>query len=452
MRASLFVGGTTAILALAAAAACTSSGETEPTTPAEQDSGILGSSDGAVVDVGSDTATPPVDGGVDGGDCSDAGWCETPLPGPGLTVKDIWPLEGRAFAVAESATQGVRVLEWDGASGPTGTWSYIDDGTQNDERAAPYAGGLWAPDADDLYYTVAPGYVYHGTRPVPPQTAWSWSRTRLEDHSHEGDVAHASHDHGFPTNSEMGMGYPALGVWGTSRDNVYAWYSNTVFHWKAEAGAAPAWVAEYSADDFDTPNEHLFFVGAAGTGPDDIWFSGVRDGSPSGRSCVILVRKTAGSFNRVADGVVPPGFAPCAARDGFQKIDGANGWLTDLHALGPSRFVGLKGARDVLQLTASADGGIATDLSPFPSSLVSNNTPTSVWATSNEVWLSTVKTYATAAFVARGVDVWNGGSYELSTLALRHGPITSSLFRIRGTSSTNLWVVGVQHALHKTTP
>ena len=53
--------------------------------------------------------------------------------------------------------------------------------------------------------------------------------------------------------------------------------------------------------------------------------------------------------------------------------------------------------------------------------------------------------------MVRGDDIWDAGTYKLSTLSL-NGPINRPMYRVRGTSNENLWAVGVRYALHKTTP
>ena len=113
-----------------------------------------------------------------------------------------------------------------------------------------------------------------------------------------------------------------LGVWGTGSDDVYAWYSNTIFHRKREDGGAPAWVPELIADDFDAPDEHIFITGAAGKRSDDVWFAGSRRQGTK-EPCDVLVRKTPEGYRRIVDGVVPePYFNPCTAREGIPLVVG----------------------------------------------------------------------------------------------------------------------------------
>ncbi len=409
-------------------AACAASGNDEATTPDPDPSETVIPDAGAPVDAGAEaSAGGPV--------CSEAGWCRTTLPDADLVMVDIWPLAGHAFAIAQSATVGIKVLEWTESDAK---WKYIDDATQNAPDVGTFAGRIWAPDADEVYFGVGAGYVYRGTRPTPPETAWSWTRHRLIDNGKLGGAPN-------PAYAQMGgRRYPALGVWGTSRSDVYAWFKNTIFRWKSIGSAAPEWVPEYVAQDADAESEHLLFVSAAGTGPDDVWFSGAR--SQATRACALVVHKTTAEYQRVADGLASA--AQCAPRDGALMLGGPEGWLTDLQAVATGQVVGLKGARAPVKI--SVDGaGYAVDVRPIAGSslgLSAGATFTSLASVSGDLWLSTNR------MVIRGTDVWTGGQYAISTLALMGAPVRYDLNQVRGTSNTNLWAIGDRYALHKTTP
>jgi hypothetical protein len=432
MKASLLLACGTALLAPVVAVACAASGN-DVEAAAQPD----GSGNSPVMP---DGAVPEVDGGPDVPDggplCSKAGWCVTSLPDTDLIMKDIWPLSGRAFAVAESPTLGIKVLEWEDADAK---WTYIDDKSQNLPGFGKYVGKIWAPNENEVYFGVAPGYVFHGTRPAPPETAWSWTRHRL-DHSHV-DIVEAGNAN--PTYWTLDMRYPALGVWGSSSNDVYAWFANTIYRWKSVDGGAPEWAVEYAADDADDPSEHLFFVGAGGTGPDDVWFSGARSRTSAG--CALVVRKSPAGYQRVADGFLFYEYEPCEDRgDGSLMIGGPEGWLTDIQSLAPNEVIGLKGARDVVRISVDGDSYSVTH-SPVPQEVIASGL-SSLWGGPGNLWLSGW------GRVARGTDVWDGGGYQLSTISLIGGPIDRPMYQVRGTSNTNLWAIGVRYALHKTTP
>jgi len=456
MRRVLFLVG----MPLAFAVACASS-EDEPETPAPGPGGPTTLTDAGAVD-----AAPSPDAGADAiaqDTCSPEGWCITALPDVDLVFKDIWPLPNGtlAFAIAESPTLGVKVLAWDKASD---AWSYIDDNTQNDPGYGKYAGGIWASGDADVYFTVAPGTVYHGTRPAP-SAPWSWVRSSLPDNSLDDPRAPGAfpHDHGDPFYPVLEENYPALGVWGTSSTDVYAWYANTVFHWSRDDAGAPGWVPEYVADDVesdpDNPNvvEHIYFTSAAGSSADDVWFSGARDRYPDGTSCPLLVQKTAKGYARIADGIVPGagGKSPsCEERRGVMMIGGSDAWLTDLQTLTPDRIYALKG-RDVVKLSPGK-GGYAVALSEIGQPVtIFKSGLSSLWATSDgtndEVWLSGFG----LVIRGEGAELWGkdtSKAYRISSIALNGAPTRRPIHRIRGTSPNDLWAVGARYAFHKTTP
>ena len=444
MRAwfGLASGALAALAARAALAACATSEEGRP----EPAPGVEG---GVLPDPGLDAATdaaPDVESDAAFPTCSKAGWCTTELPDGDLNVKDIWPLPGRAFAIAESGTLGTKILEWTDVDG----WKYIDDDTQN-QVGGQYAGAIWAPNDDTVYYAVAPSYIYRGTRRSPPDAGWSWSRQKLADNSHIGAT---NHDHGYMQNPVVWEQFhPILGVWGIDADNVYAWYSNTVYRRTSVDGGAPEWVAEYVADDPDpaSESEHLLFVSATGTGPDDVWFAGARSRSQvAGDNCAVLVHKTAAGVARVADGV-PGSGGSCAKREGFALLGGTDGWLLDIQSTKPGTITGLKGDRfsqDILRI--SADGDVLTvRVDPVPTFKGINgpvNPFRSFWRSP-----SSGRTWLTAwGLVVRGQGT-GANAYSISTLSVNGGAVNSPMHRVRGTSDTNLWAIGKGYAFHKTT-
>lgn len=420
--------------ALAAAAACAGSEPGERTAPDG------GPPESAIPDAAAgDADVVEAEAAVKERRCSVAGWCETTLPDEDLVLFDVWPLPDRAFAIAESPTIGVKILEWREADSK---WDYIDDGTQNEPGLGTFAGRIWSPGDNEVYFGVGPGFVYHGSRPSVG-AAWAWTRHELPDNSHDG-VVHP--EDGLRTYWQMQRRYPSLGVWGTSAGDVYAWLTNTIYHWKSIDGGAPAWVPEHIVDDADisNANEHVLFVGAAGTTPDDVWFAAVRWTHPIG--CALVVRRKGSVYERVADGT--PAGDVCTPRVGTSMIGGAGGWLTDIHGVGPGQIIGLKGARDVVRIS-SADDGYTVESAPIGPSqalgLNAVNALRSVWsAPAGAVWLGA------RGIIVRGGDVWDGGVPELSSIALDGTPLSHVIYQVRGTSNTNLWAVGDRNALHKT--
>lgn len=374
--------------------------------------------------------------------CSPSGWCVTAFPDEDLDFRDIWPFEDRAFAIVQSRTQGVRVLEWQKS---TDAWQYIDDASQNAVGVETFAGRIYAPNEGEVYFTVSPSFVYHGKRPVAPETAWRWTRQALPDNvtGHRPDD-----DHGRPYNMATRDRQVTLGVWGVGPLDIYAYYSNTIFKREPLDGA---WSAVYVADDV-AADEHIYFTAVAGTGPDDIWFSGVR--ALYSYVCPLLVRKNADAWGRVADGVVKT-TAPdsCDVRAGTVRVgEGFGGWLTELQAISPTEYIGLQDAMgpwevDHVSLTKVrvGDSVYSVEQSTVPVGNASSSSPqviSSLWRVNADNW------FTSWGLVLRGTE---DGAFAVSSISRDGAPVAAPLHRIRGTSNQNLWAIGVRNAFHKTT-
>ncbi|OJY28040.1 MAG: hypothetical protein BGO98_20995 [Myxococcales bacterium 68-20] len=424
-----------------------------------------------------DAGSPPVRSS-----CSDAGWCATELPEDDLDVRDILPFEGRAFAIAESQTLGVKTLEWD----PSNGWRYIDDNTQNAYGSGAYAGTLWGPNENEIYYGVAPGFIYHGTR-KDPSSPWSWERSRLEDHgqgSPELDHGHFEHQKWANTNSAKAA---AVGVWGRSEDDVYAWYANTIFRRQVDDGGQASWVVEHVVEDATTPSEALYVLSASGSGPGDMWFSGARARYINGRAyvCPIVLHKTADGYTRVVDHVVKPATQPagtCTIKPGHNHLIykvfiagmtftgpvNISGYIPRIESSGPNAAVGMHDGHLIYMRDDDEWSGVANPVSFTPVHSI-NDVPaylSSIWINGEDAWLSAwgavLKTDTNHERWKNGDPIGtdyqmktnqvDGGLYEVSTIALNGAALDVPFHQVRGTSNTNIWAVGQRYALHKTTP
>lgn len=381
-----------------------------------------------------DAATAPAVDAADGGpSCSSAGWCETVLPDADLELRDLWPVPGHAFAIAESDTLGIKLLEWTDADS---TWRYIDDTTQNAPGIGTYASTIWAASEDEVYFTVAPGWVFHGRR-TSPGSAFTWSRQQLPNDDASSDP-----------NDDYPFGMPgtrlSLGVWGADASHVHAWLRNTIFRFQGDD--TEAWEPEF-VPDVDAPNESVFFFAASGTTSDDVWFVGARTRPANTAGCALVVRKSGASYLSVADGELDDVGTPCVARANVTKIGGAEGWLTSIQSIGSNQFVALKASHDPIRI-APRDGAYAVDVgTALPNWAPSGATILSLFSTDGALWAG-----AQGLLFRGNSDVWSGGEYSLSSTALDGFPGTTSFVRVRGTSNTNLWAIGARNALHKTTP
>ncbi len=430
-----------AVASVAIASACASSEDEasvgDPPAPtAVPDGGDDVGDGGPVADVDvPDTRLP---------DCSPAGWCVTAFPDEDLVFRDIAPFEEVAFAIAESATEGIKILEW---TKSTNAWKYIDDRTQNATGIGTFAGRIYAPNVDEVYFTVGPSHVFHGER---SGGAWTWTNQALPD----GIVGHTD-SHGNPTQRAGGRPIATLGVWGTGAGDVYAYYSNTLFHRDQASGS---FAAVYVADDLDAANEHVFFASVHGSGPNDVWFAGARE--RASYECPLVVRRSADGWERVADAVVSTNFAaPCAERPGTLFIGGPgrSGWLVDIAPVSATEYVALHNrferfAFENVYATAIrvTDDGYSVEQSLVPVQVAPGSGSTSSAVPVTALWRGDGETWFTAwGLVLRGSD---DGTFSVSTLSRSGGPVIAPFYRIRGTSNQDLWAIGARHAYHKTTP
>ncbi|MBN9162184.1 MAG: hypothetical protein BGO98_11030 [Myxococcales bacterium 68-20] len=433
MRTTIVLASAVASVAIASACASSEDEASElvaPPAPAEvPDSGD--GDDGSVADVDvPDTRLP---------DCSPAGWCITDFPDEDLVFRDIAPFEDVAFAIAESRSEGIKVLEW---STSTNTWKYIDDGTQNATPIGTFAGRIYAPNVDEVYFTVGPSHVFHGKR---SGGTWTWTKQALPD-----NIAGHTDSHGNPTRTNR-QPTTTLGVWGTGAGDVYAYYSNTIFHRDPVDGG---FAAVYVADDLEAANEHIFFSSVHGSGPNDVWFVGARARTLM-TSCPLVVRKSGAGWERVADSVVSTSAnTACAERPGTLLIGGpgTSGWLLDIAPVSTTEYVALHnriqiGLWEDVYATAIriTDGGYSFEQSLVPMKIGTGNpgSATSLWRGDGETW------FTSWGLVLRGSD---DGTVSVSTLSRSGGAVVAPFYRIRGTSNQNLWAIGARHAYHKTTP
>ena len=443
-RLSILGGVTMALVAVVACAQSDDSSDSQPPPPGPEEQPTIpdaGPQSSDEADGGSDATVD-----ASGLECSADGWCETLLPTSDLVLRDIWPLADRAFAIAESRTLGIKILEWTSVDS---TWRFIDDNSQN-ESLADIGVKIWAPNADEVYFVVAPAAVFHGKRPVAPATEWTWESAKLADNNPSVSPA---------DDAQRRM---TLGIWGTGSDDVYAWYSNTIFRRKSVAGGAHEWIADLVADDVGAADEYVFFTGGAGTQPGNVWFSGIR-AQPFNGTCTVVVRKAAEGYDRIADGIPTGYWTPCASRDGVPLlVPGTDNpslyplaaWPLQFQSTDGQRFFALKPPNEILQIAPDGEG-YSMSTAVVPGSIVNQPTWSSVWGESaDRLWMAGTTDPSTSwGIVLRGDQVWGeAGSYEFSSFALNGVPTRQAPTQIRGTGSTNLWAVGNGYALHKTTP
>ncbi len=385
--------------------------------------------------------------------CSSAGWCKTELPVDDLVLEDVWPVGKRAFALGISATLGVKFLEWDAKGG----WKIIDDRYEFPRAMTPKS--VWAPDEDEVFFAiddlsgfvggVSGSIIVHGARPVPPETKWSWTRSRLDCPS-----------------TRMAIFYlPNGSVWGTSRNDVYALACDRIHRLNRGASVidggvvehSDVWDVEYADTDATSP---LSWTGAIGTGPDDVWFVGYR-GSFITAQCLTLFRKTDAGYTALIDGV-PEGTTACLEKPGVAMFTGklassGSAGPANIHAPAKERLVGAVGndVDNALVQFRLVDGEVQIQTaSPREGMEVAVISP---WGTSmDDLWVLANRSTpngTAGTSILRATSIWGGGgAFEFSTIAINGSPNTEQLTRLRGTSNQNLWAVGTHSAYVKSTP
>ncbi|MBX3200437.1 MAG: hypothetical protein KF894_20030 [Labilithrix sp.] len=417
--------------------------------------------------------------------CNDHGWCETELPDPNLTLIDVWPFVDRTFAVAESDTLGTKVLEWTEAAE---AWSYIDDNSQNAYDSGQYAGKMYAPSENELYFTTAPGIVYRGTR-ANPSAPFTWESTRLPYDGPE----YADRDPGRAWSVERPGQYvtryaPALGVIGTSASDVYAWYGNRIFHRTSEDGGPPTWVSEFVTEDPNVAAAESFYIfNASPAGSDEVWFVGGHGPSDAARGftgCPTLFRRTPSGYSTVLDFNLSNN-GTCATKPGtiqptirlelpgfgvFESPWQPKGWATAITPVAPGAALVL--VQNSLQwcyvdtteprvARFQGIGGVKPPTSGVSSPLHSVvRVDDRLWFSGHgivfgseikpDAWRSGLGIGTVESYEQAGVA--HGALVEQTSVAMRGGYLNEPLFQVRGTSTNNLWAVGNRYALHKKTP
>ncbi|AKU97834.1 hypothetical protein AKJ09_04498 [Labilithrix luteola] len=387
--------------------------------------------------------------------CSSDGWCKTTLPGTNIYVKDVVPFEKRAFAMMNSAYIGLTIGEWT----PNTGWTLLK-GVQPHLPPYFFGGRLWAPDEDTVYFTVSDlsGFlgdsfgtvVVRGRRPVPPATEWTWASGKVS--------------------CDLYMLGAAVG--GSEDGNVYVAGCGKIYRLdkSAAAGAASDGGADAGAETLQWIDEGFVDVDQAspidffdigGTGPDDLWFAGGRVldgfGSTGQSPCAILVHKTADGYRTVLDGI--PLASGCSPRDDLPMVPGrlSQGIFNPSknRVLAATEAVDENGKNVLLNVGLSGDQiRVATTRPPQS---MATATLGSVWGTSeDDLFVIATYDYASSgerSALIRGQSIWGDSpSYDNSRLAINGVPSSNPLYRVRGTSSQNLWAVGQYNVYHKSTP
>ena len=446
-HALLFASGSIALATVVACATSSSEEDARPAPPSDD----AGESTVSEPERPADAGAPVEDANVQPpSSCNAVGWCATALPDTNLVLRDIWPLEEGAFALAESSTLGTKVLEW---TESTKSWAYIDDDSQNAYGSGHYVGKIWAPSENELYYSTGPSLIYHGTR-GSSSAPFSWESTRLE---YDGPGVDPEKDTQYASQLSK-KDVPSIGVWGTSAEDVYAWYANRIFRRTRVDGGATEWVPEYREAVTTTPQRSFYFLGAAGSSPDEIWFVS------SGSRCTALIRRTPDGYKRVMDSCLSAGSLPELYQH-FSSIWQGAAWATSVDSPRPGMAVILLADNTFIHVDMAGAGVARLNQIVTPGLGVGRGDRKlkSVWIDGEHVWLGG---WGVVLDVENKLDAWaqglgvsppstvpdGGATFSISSVALDGVRLDKQVYQVRGTSNDNLWAVGTGYALHKKTP
>ncbi len=471
----------TSAVGLAALVACAAAdGEAESVAPALDGGAAIPE---AASPVEADAAAPTRDASLPTWSaCNDDGWCETDLPDPDLTLFDVWPFEHRAFAVAQSETLGTKLLEWTEA---TAKWSYVDDNSHNAYGQGQYTGKMFAPSENEVYFITAPGIVVHGKR-GNPQAAFTWDSATLP---YDGPV-YPDRDPGIARQWDNPLVAPprfsyALGVLGTSENDVYAWFGNRIFRRTSTGGAPPTWGADFTAEDPELGSNESFYIFNAAKGEDDeVWFVGGRGAYEGGsyRGCPTLHRRTGAGYTSVIDSTMVD--HNCATRPGavdptyMFNIPGwgaipfplsYTGWGTAAVSVGAGQAVFLLDGKNAFYYVDVAKGIARVNEIRSVVPPVAGSTPflhatdrigDRLWISghgtvfSSEItkapWEESLGIGTLEYFEAAGTGI--GAVLELTSVDMKGRYLNEPLYQVRGASTNTIWAVGNHYALYKKTP
>ena len=480
MRRHLFLACATSTLA--ALAACATSDDEAASLGPVVDGGavavVVGEPSPNEVDAAARDASVPT-----ASRCNDDGWCATELPDPNLTFIDVCPFDDRAFAVAESGTLGTKVLEWTEASQ---AWVYIDDDSQNTFGSGHYAGKMYAPSKNELYFTTSPGIVYRGTR-ADSSAPFTWESSHLP---YDGPV-YADRDPGRAwfverPGSTVTRYATALGVTGSSASDVFAWYGNRIFRRTIGDGGAPEWVSEFVTEDpSSTTNESFYIFNASAASSDEVWFVGGHGPSTQTngyKGCPTLFRRTPSGYSTVLDFTYATN--ACRTKAGtiqarwkiyygdlaYDLAQQPTGWATAVTAVSPgTAVINIQNALEFYYVDTGANVAMRNFVTEMkaPAGFSAPSQINSVVRVDDRLWFSG---HGMVFGSELGEDAWREsfgvGTYEWfehagtgfgallvkTSVAMNESYLNEPLNQVRGTTANNLWAVGNRYALHKQTP
>lgn len=356
-----------------------------------------GPDDGASLDAAIDGDTPLR--------CSDADWCETRY-GDGIDtpwIVDLWPLGPTVFAI-DSYTG---ILEYDGTE-----WRLI-------YHPATTLQYVWAASPDDVWAAGGYGNLVHGVR---VDGTWTWSTERVGVGNYDDLV---------------------ISLWGANSADIYFTTSSKVYHRVPSDEGGYAWVVEWQ----DTQPTPLYNGGMAvrqvtGSGPDDVWVLATR-----GLWCATVLHKTQGVYSTVADCTVECTNGACVATSVPSAANVS-------YSVGRSGFVTSPGSLVATTAGAPYEQPILHGFHVSASGPADHLAVPATGAVGESFWGPSDTDLYNAGYgmvVHSSSALSDAGAFSISTIALDGTPLIA-VFKIRGTSASDIWAFGGKYALHRTKP
>ena len=381
---------------------------------------------------GTDAAAPDdartEDAGAAPRTCSDDFVCHTALP-PKSFLRDVWSAgDGVVWAVGWKDpllydADGV-VLRWDGAAW---TETFTDPLRLH---------AVWGSSATDLWIGGDSG-LFHGTGPSPSEI--TWTKVRSE---------------------------PIVSIWGSSTSDVWAvghtrtWYDSfdgKVLHFTGPgADGADGWEID------SISSRPAMYRKVWGTSAEDVWIGAAEFATcgydfcngtrafalrraPDGSGGYAWTEDAAPDFVGILPGV---GVHHGSMFSGGGSITSDSVWM--MGSRSPTKMDPLSGSPvfDVVFVgTRRPDGSGYTWSDSTFGTCEGQGTCDGVWF-NRAVWGKAPNDVYLAGDYGQ-LRHWNGTSFAYVKTTLEKIPLMTSLYAMWGSSSTDLWIVGDEIALHK---
>ncbi len=356
--------------------------------------------------------------------CSDDNICHTALP-PNSFLRDVWSAgDGVVWAVGWKDKQltsadGV-ILRWDGTS-----WT-------QQHKAPLRLNAVWGSSPTDIWVGGDSG-LFHGTGPSSAQL--TWTKVRSE---------------------------PIASIWGSSANDVWAvghtrtwkdFFDGQVLHYRGpSANGSDGWEID------PLSSRPAAYRKVWGTSAQDVWIGGHEfstcgftfcEGSRAFALHRVPDRDGGFTWNEAtADFVgIEPG---TGSSRGSQFSGGGSIGTSDVWLMGSKAPRTSTPTYDVLFIGTNDGAGDYTWSDGTFGTCQGTGCGFGLWF-NRAVWGKTPNDVYLAGDFGQ-LRHWDGSTFSLVKTTIDAIPLTTAFYAMWGTSSTDLWIVGDEIALHKVSP